>query len=166
MGPLRVAGEPATVERPAAEEEAQALGPAANLDAAYRVPSAMDTLQTLHTQVLLHDEDTFTGRDGELKNLREMLWNGGTAALTRAGAKGLVDETTLSGMGGIGKTALTCVCTYSNVTSEMIPILLKAGADPNQRSNNNKGLPVLISAIRNDNPRDFDKLKAVSDSTK
>lgn len=62
---------------------------------------------------------------------------------------------------GIGKTALTCVCTYSNVTSEMIPILLKAGADPNQRSNNHKGLPVLISAIRNDNPRDFDKVKAV-----
>src|SRR5262249_5949809 len=62
---------------------------------------------------------------------------------------------------GIGKTALTCVCTYSNVTSEMIPILLKAGADPNQRSNNNQGLPVLISAIRNDNPKNFDKVKAV-----
>jgi len=62
---------------------------------------------------------------------------------------------------GIGKTALTCVCTYSNVTSEMIPILLKAGADPNQRSHNNKGLPVLICAIRNDNPKNFDKVKAV-----
>ena len=62
---------------------------------------------------------------------------------------------------GIGKTALTCVCTYSNVTSEMIPILLKAGADPNQRSSNNRGLPVLISAIRNDNPKDFDKVKVV-----
>lgn len=62
---------------------------------------------------------------------------------------------------GIGKTALTCVCTYSNVTSEMIPILLKAGADPNQRSSNQQGLPVLISAIRNDNPRNFDKVKAV-----
>jgi ankyrin repeat protein len=62
---------------------------------------------------------------------------------------------------GIGKTALTCVCTYSNVTSEFIPILLKAGADPNQRSSNKMGLPVLISAIRNDNPKDFDKVKAV-----
>jgi hypothetical protein len=60
---------------------------------------------------------------------------------------------------GIGKTALTCVCTYSNVTSEMIPILLKAGADPNQRSHNNKGLPALICAIRNDNPKDFDKVR-------
>jgi uncharacterized protein len=62
---------------------------------------------------------------------------------------------------GIGKTALTCVCVYSNVSSEMIPILLKAGADPNQRSHNSKGLPVLICAIRNDNPKTFDKVKAV-----
>jgi ankyrin repeat protein len=62
---------------------------------------------------------------------------------------------------GIGKTALTCVCTYSNVTSEMIPILLKAGADPNQRSHNGQGLPVLLCGIRNDNPKNFDKVKAV-----
>ena len=62
---------------------------------------------------------------------------------------------------GIGKTALICVCIYSNVSSDMIPVLLKAGADPNQRASNKMGLPVLICAIRNDNPKDFDKVKAV-----
>jgi ankyrin repeat protein len=62
---------------------------------------------------------------------------------------------------GIGKTALISVCIYSNVSSDMIPVLLKAGADPNQRANNKMGLPALICAIRNDNPKDFDKVKAV-----
>jgi ankyrin repeat protein len=62
---------------------------------------------------------------------------------------------------GIGKTALTCVCTYYNITTEMIPILMKAGADPNQRSSNKMGLPVLISAIRNESSKNFDKVEAV-----
>ena len=62
---------------------------------------------------------------------------------------------------GIGKTALISVCIYSNVSSDMIPVLLKAGADPNQRSNNKIGLPVLICAIRNDNPKNFDKVMTV-----
>lgn len=62
---------------------------------------------------------------------------------------------------GIGKTALISVCIYSNVASDIIPVLLKAGADPNQRASNKMGLPVLICSIRNDNPKTFDKVMVV-----
>ncbi len=84
----------------------QALSAPADLAAEYRIPPAMDALQTLHTAVLMHDEDAFAGRDEDLARLHDLMWNGGTAALTRAGVKGLVDEAALAGMGGVGKTTL------------------------------------------------------------
>ena len=77
-----------------------------SLQGSYLVPAALEAGQVLHTQVLMHDEAAFTGRDADLERLHDLLWNGGTAALTRAGAKGLIDEAALAGMGGVGKTTL------------------------------------------------------------
>lgn len=71
-----------------------ALEAPANLDARYLVPSAMDASQVVHPKVLMHDEETFAGRQEELKRLRDLLWSGGTAAPT------------LTGTAGIGKTTL------------------------------------------------------------
>ena len=88
----------------------KALEAPADLDAEYLLPSAMDAVQVVHPQVLMHDEDAFTGREADLKRLRDLLWNGGSAALTRAGAPnpkgGVIDEGVLAGMGGVGKTTL------------------------------------------------------------
>jgi tetratricopeptide (TPR) repeat protein len=83
-----------------------ALEAPADLDAKYLVPSAMDASQVVHPQVLMHDEEAFAGREEDLKRLRNLLWSGGTAAPTRAGAKGLIHEATLTGMAGIGKSSL------------------------------------------------------------
>ncbi len=69
-------------------------------------PVAVGRAQTIHSQILMHDEAAFAGRDTELARLKELLWAGGSAALTRAGARGLVDEAALAGMGGVGKTTL------------------------------------------------------------
>jgi tetratricopeptide (TPR) repeat protein len=91
-----------------------ALEAPADLDKQYLLPSAMDAAQIVHPQVLMHDEDAFTGREEDLARLRDLLWNGGTAALTRAGAKGLIDEATLAGMGGIGKTTLARAYAFRN----------------------------------------------------
>ncbi len=74
----------------------------------------MDASQVVHPQVLMHDEDAFIGREEDLRRLRDLLWNGGTAALTRAGAKGLIDEATLAGMGGVGKTTLARAYAFRN----------------------------------------------------
>jgi hypothetical protein len=68
------------------------------------VPTSIDPAQATHPQVLMHDAVAFTGRERELADLKELLWTGGTAALPWAGAKGLVDEAGLRGMGGVGKT--------------------------------------------------------------
>ena len=102
FGPVWRSGDVAAME----QVVLAALAAPADLAAEYRVPAAMDPLQTVHPEVLDHNEDTFTGRDDDLARLRDLLWNGGTAALTRAGAEGLVDEAALAGMGGIGKTTL------------------------------------------------------------
>jgi tetratricopeptide (TPR) repeat protein len=72
-----------------------ALKAPANLDAKYLVPSAMDTSQVLHPKVLMHDEETFAGREEDLRQLRDLLWSGGTAAPTLAGTAG-VGKTTLA----------------------------------------------------------------------
>ena len=85
-----------------------------DLTGTFYVPTAIDAAQTIHPQVLIHDEAAFTGRERELGDLRDLLWNGGTAALTRAGAKGLVDEAVLRGMGGVGKTTLARAYGYRN----------------------------------------------------
>ncbi len=56
------------------------------------------------TQVLHPDiapVPSFTGRDAELADIAAALWNGGTAALTGSPA-----ATALSGLGGVGKSAL------------------------------------------------------------
>src|SRR5262245_16776635 len=83
-----------------------ALEAPADLDARYLVPSAMDASQVVHPKVLMHDEQTFAGREEDLKRLRDLLWSGTAAAPTRAGAEGLIDEATLVGTAGIGKTTL------------------------------------------------------------
>jgi hypothetical protein len=72
-----------------------ALRAPANLDAEYLVPSAMDASQVVHPKVLMHDEETFAGREEDLKRLRDLLWSGGTAAWTLAGTAG-VGKTTLA----------------------------------------------------------------------
>jgi hypothetical protein len=110
FGPVWRAGDARETERVLLA----ALGKPADLDASYRIPAAMDALQTIHPTVLMHDEDAFSGREGDLKTLRDLLWSGGTAALTRAGAQGLVDEAALSGMGGIGKTTLARAYAFRN----------------------------------------------------
>ena len=92
----------------------KALQAPADLTGTYLVPAALDASQTVHTQVLMHDEDAFTGRDDDLARLRDTLWNGSIAALTRAGAKGLVDEAALAGMGGVGKTTLARAYAFRN----------------------------------------------------
>jgi ankyrin repeat protein len=50
---------------------------------------------------------------------------------------------------GIGKTCLGSVCAYGQGTPEMIPILVKAGADPNKKYIYLKSTP-LILAIENE----------------
>lgn len=91
-----------------------ALGGVRSVEARFVLRSEMDASQIVHAQVLMHDETAFTGRDRELDALRDLLWNGGTAALTRAGAKGLFDEATLAGMGGVGKTTLARAYAFRN----------------------------------------------------
>jgi tetratricopeptide (TPR) repeat protein len=72
-----------------------ALKAPADLDAKYLVPSAMDASQVLHPNVLMHDEETFAGREEDLKRLRDLLWSGSTAARTLAGTAG-IGKTTLA----------------------------------------------------------------------
>lgn len=102
FAPVWRSGDAARMERTLQD----ALEAPADLDAEYKLPSAMDALQVVHQQVLMHDENAFTGREDDLRRLRDLLWNGGSAALTRAGAKGVLDEAALAGMGGVGKTTL------------------------------------------------------------
>jgi tetratricopeptide (TPR) repeat protein len=83
-----------------------ALEAPADLDAKYLVPSAMDASQVVHPEVLMHDDEAFAGREEDLKRLRDLLWCGGTAAATPAGAEGLIHEAALAGTAGIGKTSL------------------------------------------------------------
>ena len=58
-----------------------------------------------HAPQMLHSEIApvpgFTGREAELEAIRAALWNGGAAALT-----GSPGATALSGLGGVGKSAL------------------------------------------------------------
>jgi tetratricopeptide (TPR) repeat protein len=72
-----------------------ALAAPADLHAKYLVPSAMDASQVVHPKVLMHDDETFAGREEDLKQLRDLLWRGGTAAWTLAGTAG-VGKTTLA----------------------------------------------------------------------
>ncbi|MFZ1106457.1 MAG: TIR domain-containing protein, partial [Hyphomicrobiaceae bacterium] len=102
FGPVWRAGNAAEMERVLLA----ALEAPLDLSGTFYVPTAIDPAQAIHPQVLMHDEAAFTGRERELADLEALLWNGGTAALTRAGAKGLVDEAVLRGMGGVGKTTL------------------------------------------------------------
>jgi tetratricopeptide (TPR) repeat protein len=102
FGPVWRSGNAVEMERVLLDALADPL----KLSGTFYVPTAIDPAQAIHPQVLMHDAAAFVGRERELADLRELLWNGGTAALTRADAKGLIDEAVLRGMGGIGKTTL------------------------------------------------------------
>ena len=92
----------------------KALEDPGSVDANHRLPAALDATQIVHPQVLMHDENAFTGREDDLQRLSQALWSGGTATVTCMDAAGVVDEAALAGMGGVGKTTLARAYAFLN----------------------------------------------------